>query len=128
PAVVLAVTVGWFELPETTYFGIPTPDTYRTAVDLLQGALNDFHNVVAPVVATPGFVIASMLGVVIVAALADWAAFRMKAVIEACIPSFGLFVFVAALGTATGRKLSIGIEVAAIIGYLLVHQVTQQRR
>ena len=128
PIVVLALTIGWFEIPETTYFGIPTTDTYHSAVDLLRGALNDFHNVVAPVKVTPGFIIASILGAVIVATLADWAAFRMRAVIEACIPSFGLFVFVAALATSTGRTLSIAVEVAAVIGYLLVHQVTHQRR
>ena len=54
------------------------------------------------------------------AALADWAAFRMDATLEATIPSFALFVFTAALGTSRYRPLSIAVELSALLGFLLV--------
>jgi transglutaminase-like putative cysteine protease len=128
PVLVLAATIAWFRLPDTTYYGVPTTETLRTAGDLLNGALEQFRTVIAPTEATEGFLLASIIGAVLVAALADWAAFRMRATLEATIPSFGLFIFVAALGTSEGRTAAIAVEVAALLIYLLVYQVTRQDR
>jgi len=128
PLAALAVVVSWVLYPETTFYAIPTADTLRTMQHELHNALNDFHTMVAPAPATHGFILACVLGAVLVAGLADWAAFRMRAALESTIPSFGLFVFVAALGTSRGRTLSTTIELASILAFVLVHEATQQSR
>jgi transglutaminase-like putative cysteine protease len=126
PLAVFGLVTAWVQVPETTFYGVPTSDTFHTAWRLLHQSLDDFHTMVAPAPVTRGFIIASILGAVIVAGLADWAAYRMHAVVEATIPSFGMFIFVAALATAKGRVLATALEIAAIIGFLLVHQVATQ--
>jgi len=79
PVAALTVVVSWVLFPETTFYGIPTADTLHTMQHELHTALNDFHTVVAPAPATQGFVVACVLGAVLVAGLSDWAAFRMRA-------------------------------------------------
>lgn len=128
PLAAFALAVAWFQLPDTTFFGVPTSATFHAAVDRLHASLSDFRTVVAPAPVTTGFVLASMLGAGIVAAVADWAACRMKAALEAAVPAFGLFIFVVALASPKGRVASIAVEVGALLTYVLVQQISHQAR
>ncbi|MBV8957812.1 MAG: DUF4129 domain-containing protein [Actinobacteria bacterium] len=121
-ALVVALVVAWLVLPETTSFGIPLMETLRTAGRDLNHAANDFKKVVAPTPVTDGFVIASVIGVAIVAAIADWAAFRMQATFEAVIPSFTLFLFTAVLGSPRYMALTVALFLGAVLLFVVVHQ------
>jgi len=120
--VVVALVVAWLVLPETTIYGLPWSDTLRVAGHDLSQAGADFKKVVAPTPVTDGFVIASVIGVVAAASVADWAAFRMQASFEAVIPAFTLFLFTAVLGSPTRMSLTVALFVTALIVFLVVHQ------
>ncbi|MDQ1397454.1 MAG: hypothetical protein QOG64_2713 [Acidimicrobiaceae bacterium] len=122
PIAIAVVIISWVQLPETTWYGIPTATTLHTALTQLGDSFDSFKTVVAPAPVSPGFVLATILAVVVGASLADWAAYRMGAMLEATIPSFSLFVFTAALGSARYRPLSVAIELTALLLFLLVHQ------
>jgi transglutaminase-like putative cysteine protease len=117
----LAVTA-WMILPDTTFFGIPTPATLSAASRELSNAYEAFRHVVAPTPVTDGFLIAAVVGVAVAALLADAAAFAVRATFEAAIPSFTLFVFTATLGTDRFRSLSVAAYRGALLLFLMLHQ------
>ena len=61
------------------------------------------------------------------AALADWAAFRMRATIEAAVPSLTLFIFTSYLHGRQDRTQLIAIELAALVAFFVVQQYTVGR-
>ncbi|HVE45585.1 MAG TPA: DUF3488 and transglutaminase-like domain-containing protein [Acidimicrobiales bacterium] len=117
-----SLCVAWFVLPETTTLGIPGTATLDAARLALSEAWREFAEVVAPAPVTDGFLIAGMAGIAVTAVLADWAAFRMAALFEAVLPSFTLLIFTATLGSSQRRALLVGLYVAALLLFLLVHQ------
>ncbi|HUR18032.1 MAG TPA: DUF3488 and transglutaminase-like domain-containing protein [Acidimicrobiales bacterium] len=119
---VAALSVGWFVLPGTTIFGLPGAATLDAARTALGEAWGQFAEVVAPAPVTDGFLVAGMAAIAVTAVLADWAAFRMSALFEAVLPSFTLFIFTATLGSSQRRELLVGLYVAALLLFLLVHQ------
>jgi transglutaminase-like putative cysteine protease len=122
-AVVAAtILVTWFQLPETTTFGLPTLTTLREAQAELGDAWRTFGQVVAPAPVLPGFVLAASLGAWVIAFAADSAAFRAKAMVEAIVPAGTLFVFGGALGTG-GHRLLVS---AAFLAAVLLHWLAQR--
>ncbi|HZN15530.1 MAG TPA: DUF3488 domain-containing protein, partial [Acidimicrobiales bacterium] len=120
--VVPIAVIAWMVLPDTTFFGVPTPATLGALGDELSKAYDAFRHVVAPAPVTDGFLIASVIGIAITALLADAAAFAVRATFEAAIPSFTLFVFTATLGASRFRSLAIGGYLAAVLLFLMLHQ------
>jgi transglutaminase-like putative cysteine protease len=120
----LVLLLAWLVVPETTRYGLPLTATLRAAHQALKDATNDFHSVVAPAPVTRGFLFVTVAAVGVIALVADWAAFRMRATVEAVVPSFTLFVFAAALGGHNHRNASIALELAALLAFVAVHQVT----
>jgi transglutaminase-like putative cysteine protease len=118
----LALAIAWVELPRTTAYGIPWTGTWRAAAQALDAAWGQFSQVVAPAPVTRGFVISAMAGAGVTAMLADWAAYRVRTTFEPLLPSFTLFLFTSALGTAHGRGLATAAYVAAALLFLVVHQ------
>jgi transglutaminase-like putative cysteine protease len=116
------LAVAWFVLPETTFAGIPTLETFSRAGHELSRSYEAFRHVVAPAPVSDGFVIAAVIGVVLSAMLADAAAFLVRATFEATIPSFTLFVFTATLGTARFRTLSVAGYLGALLLFLVLHE------
>lgn len=120
----LVLLLAWLVMPETTRYGLPLTATLRAAHQALGDAGTDFHAVIAPAPVTRGFLFITVAAVGVIALVADWAAFRMRATVEAVVPSFTLFVFAAALGGHRHRNASVALEVAALLAFVVVHQVT----
>ena len=116
----ILLVIAWDVLPETTVYGIPWTGTVDTALDELSRAMSQFKTVVAPAPVSKGFIVATVLGTGVAAMLADWAAFRMRALFEAIIPSFTLFLFSAILGAPKYHGLSIAAYVAAIVIFVVI--------
>lgn len=120
----LFLVSAWVLFPHTTAYGIPWMGTFEAASDASSVAWKAFATVIAPVPPEKGFLLAGMVGIGTAAVLADWAAFRVRAVFEAAIPSFTLFVFTAVLGAARYRSWSVATYLAALLLFVLVHQAS----
>lgn len=118
----LVASVSWLLLPATTAYGAPTTATLAEAGRQLSAALATFTEVVAPAPVEPGFVLASAIAVWFVAFVADTAAFRAGAKVEAAVPGATLFVFGAALGAPLQRELSTGAFLAGLLAYWLAQR------
>ena len=119
-----AVAAAWALFPHTTVYGLPLGETWRTASDALHEAWLAFATVVAPAPPAKGFLLAGMLGITVAAILADWAAFRIRAVFESTIPSFALFMFTAVLGSPEYRGQAVAAYLGALMLFVLVHQAS----
>lgn len=120
----LAIT--WIVLPHTTAFGLPTGETLQVFREELSRAGEEFRRVVAPAPTITGFRVGSVLGTAVAAFLADWAAFRMRSLFEAAIPSFTLFLFSAILGAAAWQNVSVGAYVVALLLFLVLQHARLQ--
>jgi transglutaminase-like putative cysteine protease len=116
----LVLFVAWVLQPDTTAYGIPTADTWRTALDDLDRAWTVFRDVRAPVEPLPGFVLSASVGVWLAATFGDWAAFRLGTAFEALAPSFTLFTFTSVLGSGRHRLNASALYVAAALAFLLI--------
>jgi len=117
----LLLVAAWTVLPETTVAGIPWKGTLDAAIGALGDANQKFGRVVAPVDPTDGFVLGAVLGVGLVALMADWAAFRVRSTWESVVPAFGLFVFTSLLGSDRWQWWVIAAQVVAILGVVCTH-------
>jgi transglutaminase-like putative cysteine protease len=133
PPVVVVASVGaivllvsWLVLPQTTTFGIPGGDTIDTFRRELSRAAAEFRQVVAPAPTILGFRLGSVLGTAIAAFLADWAAFRMRSLFEAAIPSFTLFLFSAILGANRWHGVSVAAYLVALLLFLALQHARLQ--
>jgi transglutaminase-like putative cysteine protease len=124
----VAVVASWTILGHTTAYGVPLPLTVRTALEVLSGARDQFATIRAPAPPLDGFVLATVLAIGITTFMADWAAFRLQATFEAIIPAFTLFLFTAALGAPRHRTWAVGLFVAGVLGFLVVHGLARSRR
>ena len=118
----LVAVISWLLLPATTAYGFPTAATLAEVQAQLSSALATFRDVVAPAPVEPGFVLASAVGVWIIAFVADTAAFRAGAVVEAAVPGATLFVFGAALGAPRQRELTTALFLAGVLAYWLAQR------
>ena len=109
-------------LPQATTYGFPTPFTFGVMGQALTSAQTSFRSAVPPVAASPGFLVAAVVGVCMCAFLADWAAFRMRTAFEACVPALGLFVFTSVIGAKTHRGLAVAGFAAATLVFLIVQR------
>jgi transglutaminase-like putative cysteine protease len=122
----LIAGVSIFLLPETTLAGIPTGATLDQAGRELGEALAAFREVVAPAPVQPGFVLAAAVAAWVVAFVADAAAFRARARVEAAVPAATLFVFGAALGAPPQRIPVTALFLAVLIAYWLTQRLLVQ--
>ena len=88
-----ALLMSWLFFFHTTRLLLPTPDTISAARLALDTSWSAFQEVVAPTPSQPGFLLAACFGVFFAVFLADWAAFRLWAPVEALVPTITLFVF-----------------------------------
>lgn len=113
----LAVT--WIHAGDTTAFGLPTGASWEMLRDAVNLAATEFSEVKAPTEALPGFLIATSAAVWLGAAVADWAAFRAGAVIEATLPSASVFAVASIFGADHDRVLASAVWLAPVLAYVL---------
>ncbi|MEY2425603.1 MAG: hypothetical protein QOI61_1175 [Actinomycetota bacterium] len=114
----------WLVVPQHTVYGLPTMESLRAISDGLSEARHQFGVAIAPTTPIAGFTIACVLAVVMLATLADWAAFRIRATIEGAVPAFTLFVFAAVLGTAHHRANATIAFFGALLVWFVTHNAT----
>lgn len=122
----VGLVVSWIVLPHTTTFGFPGGATLEAFRLELSRAAEEFRRVVAPAPTIAGFRVGAVLGTAICVFLADWAAFRMRSLFEAAIPSFTLFLFSAILGAERWHGLSVGAYLIALLLFLIVQHARLQ--
>lgn len=124
--VVMTLQITWTHYRETLRAGLPTGTT-RDAIDAdLSAAWTLFSDVKAPAEPAVGFLVVATLAIWVVAYLADWAAFRLWSPLEAVLPSFAIFVFIAFFGIDDDRILLAGVFLAAVVGFQLFHRLIRQ--
>lgn len=109
-------------LPQTTTYGLPGRATLDAIAPALRAAGTTYRTAAAPTPVIVGFVLAGAFGVGAAAFLSDWAAFRMRTTIEACLPSFGLFVLGCTLAQGHGLVPASAVWLAALLCFLLMRQ------
>jgi transglutaminase-like putative cysteine protease len=117
------LTAIWTVVPHHTFYGLPTPHALHALLTSLSSARHDFGVAIAPTAPTEGFMAACVIAVIILATLADWAAFRMRTTVEAAVPAFTLFTFAAVLGTASERASATIGFVGALLLWFVVDNV-----
>jgi len=115
----LVLGVSWFLLPQTTAYLVPTPATLGAVGERLADAWDVFSSVRAPAPVHPGLVLAAAVATYVIAWVADTAAFRASAPVEAAIPATSLFLFGAALGAPPLRAPTTAVFLAAVLAYWL---------
>ena len=114
--------------PETAGSVVPTRETLdllRTDIDF---AWTAFEVQQAPVEPLRGFVVAAGLALWWVAALADWAAFRLRSSLETVVPATILFVFTVLLGTGDRPVVHAALFVGAVGAVMLSMRIARQAR
>lgn len=123
----IALASIWALIPDATTFGIPTPSTFATAWQEIGDAARQFSKVVAPAPVSDGFLLSAAIGVGLAAHLAEWAAFRLRAPVEACVPSFALFILTGALGVSRHRIPALMLYIAAVVVFVLLFRLGNER-
>lgn len=101
---VSAVLVGtvtaasWLLAEETMRWWLPTPNTFNTFGRLFAEAADEYTRAIAPIEATDAFVLATMVGIVVVGLMAELGTFTIYTPLQAVIPLVTLFGLTSALG------------------------------
>ncbi|MEZ5283052.1 MAG: DUF3488 and transglutaminase-like domain-containing protein [Acidimicrobiales bacterium] len=107
----------------TTTAAVPTGDTWSQIRSDLSEAWDAFAVVKAPTEALDGFVLALMVVMWAAAALADLAAFRVRTVVEALLPSTVVVVFVSLLGVPDNRAATTALFLASVAAFVLLSRI-----
>lgn len=114
--------------PETAGSIVPTSETLdllRTEIDF---AWTAFEIQQAPVEPLRGFIVAAGLALWWVAALSDWAAFRLRSPLETVVPATILFVFTVLLGTGDRPVFHAALFAGAVGSVMLAMRIARQAR
>lgn len=118
-----AVLAGtWLLFPASTAYWLPTRETWDLAGEALRGSRDRFEQVAAPAPVFAGFQLAAGLALYGAVWFADWAAFRLRATIEAVAPATALFVFGAILGSGRHRFTTAVAFGAAVLLFVACHR------
>ncbi|MGY6500229.1 MAG: transglutaminase family protein [Acidimicrobiales bacterium] len=116
----------WFFAADTLRLVLPTAETLSVLGSALDEALTLYPEAKAPTDPVAGFVVAAMIGMAIVATMADIAAFRLDAEIQALIPPATLFVFCSVLGSGQYRLAAAGaFGLSCLIFVLIVRNLAR---
>jgi transglutaminase-like putative cysteine protease len=124
----LAVAAPLLLVRDTTWYGLPTHLSWTTIRLELVDAWNQFSVVKAPVPAEAGFLAAALLAVWVAAWLSDTFAFRFDALIEAIVPSAGVFLFVSVLARPDYRLVSCALYLLAVFAFVAMHRAWLDER
>lgn len=122
-----ALAASWLLFPGSTRLGLPTHETWDLATAALRTSRAQFDQVAAPAPVTPGFQLTSGLALWGSVWFADWAAFRLRATIEAVAPPTVLFVFCAMLGSGEHRFSSALVFTGAVLVFVAGHRALRSQ-
>ncbi|HET9443682.1 MAG TPA: DUF3488 domain-containing protein, partial [Acidimicrobiales bacterium] len=121
------IALSWGHLWDTTWYGLPTGETWRRAVDQLEIGWRTFGHVRAPAPVLTGFLLSAGAAVWVGAFLADLAAFRQWTPFEALIPSGTLFLFTSIFAADRARVLAAVLWITAAMAFVLLHRTARQQ-
>ena len=98
-------------------------DVFRGFGTDLELAWDQFQTVASPAEVTAPFMLLIAIVMWVVAFLADWAAFRLRAPAEALLPGAAVFIFGAFFAADQSRVLTSMIVVAAALLFVLLHRL-----
>lgn len=101
-----ALTATWLLFPDTTRFGLPGTETWSAAGEAVRFGRQQFEEVTAPAPVLVGFQFAAGIALWAAVWFADWAAYRLRATIEAVAPAAVIFVFASLLGSGEHQLVS----------------------
>ncbi len=127
-ALAFVFLASWLFFGQTTRYLFPTADTLHAAQTAVSSSWQSFQQVVAPAQPQPGFMLAAAFALYFAVFLADWAAFRLWAPIEALVPTLTLFGFATFVGSNRGQVLVALLYGAAAMLFVLEHRVAQRER
>jgi transglutaminase-like putative cysteine protease len=113
--------------PSTTFLGLPTGETLRSARTDLSDIWSQFQAVQAPTAVTPPFLLTAGLALWWSAFVADWAAFRVWVPFESVVPAGTVFVFSSLFAAHRSQVALSGLFLLAALAFLLLHRVTRQQ-
>lgn len=125
-AAVFTLTTTWLFERRTTWYGVPTADSWNAATGHLADGWDRFQEVVAPAEPTTGFLLATVVAIWLVVFVADWAAFRLWAPFEAVVPASAVVLFAAILGDEDHGVGPATVFLAAVLAFLLLHRAYRQ--
>lgn len=105
---------------------VPTSATIDQLSFDLRDAQNVFESLKAPVPAVTGFLVVSSVAFWVVAASADWAAFRLRSPGQALVPAVTVLVFVSLLGIEDGRVRSTATLLVCGLLFVLAHRSAER--
>ena len=117
-----ALVATWLLFPDTAAWGLPTGDTLRAAADAVDVAGREFRTVTAPTEPLVGFHLLSGLALWAAVQFADWAAFRLRATVEALAPATVIFVFCSVLAADRHRVAAAALFAAAALVFVAAHR------
>ena len=119
---VTLVVAAWLWFPSTTAWGVPTAETLRVALDSLGESAEQFRTVIAPTEALVGFQLLVGLALSASVLFADWAAFRLRATLEALTPATVIYLFTAVLAPRYGNTSSALWFAPAALVHIVCHR------
>ncbi len=114
--------------PETAGQIVPSRETFDLLGDDLSLAWTTFSAEAAPVDPLRGFIAAAGAALWWAAALADWAAFRLRSQLETIAPATALFAFTALLGDGSRPAWHGGLYATAVAALILTTRLTRRAR
>ena len=93
--------------------------------DDIRLAIEQFQAVEAPAEATAPFLLIIAIVMWFVSYLADWAAFRLRAPVEALIPGLAVFIFGAFFAADQSRIVTSVVFLGAALGFVLIHRLSE---
>jgi transglutaminase-like putative cysteine protease len=126
-ALATLLLMGWTQAPDTLRWFLPTADTLAAFGTALDEALVLYPEARAPTPPIAGFVLAAMIGLALVCTMADIAAFRLGAELQALVPPLTLFVFCSLLGSGQHRVIASMAFVAASLLFVLLMRSLSRR-
>ncbi|MGI9614509.1 MAG: transglutaminaseTgpA domain-containing protein [Acidimicrobiales bacterium] len=96
-------------------------------VDIVE-AFDQFQRVAAPADATAEFLLLIAVVMWVVAFLSDWAAFRLRAPVEALIPGAAVFIFGALFAADQNRIITAAFSMATALFFVLMHRLGETSR
>jgi transglutaminase-like putative cysteine protease len=123
----VAVVGVWVVAAPATTDGLPLGAAWSSALSELADSVRLAPSINPPLPELPGFQLLAGWGAGLVAVLADWAAFRLRATTQAVLPAAAALVTSSVLGRPSGRVVALLAFLVPAAAFLVVQRNTVGR-